>query len=178
MLRTWYQSRVLTLRLHAACSQTDSERPAKAAKESNTPRTQGGRPSAQWQRGRWFSGAKASCWPFGAQSAAKCLLSRSKPALVLQVCEDVRREVPTDEQLLNTMTIVYRRSNRLKDMSAAFAAASAARPQDEGLLRGVFTSYVRQAPDLPNSSFAGALIPTVMLRDAPRLNVCARTANV
>ena len=56
----------------------------------------------------------------------------------------MRREVPTDEQILNTMTIVYRRANRMKDMSAAFAAASAAHPRDEGLLRGVFVSYVRQ----------------------------------
>lgn len=46
------------------------------------------------------------------------------------------------------MTIVYRRANRMKDMSAAFAAASAAHPRDEGLLRGVFVSYVRQATTL------------------------------
>ncbi|KAL3145468.1 hypothetical protein ABBQ32_003295 [Trebouxia sp. C0010 RCD-2024] len=67
----------------------------------------------------------------------------------LQVCEAVRREVPTDEQILNIMSIVYRRANRMKDMSAAFAAASAAHPRDEGLLRGVFVSYVR------DSDFAG-----------------------
>ncbi|KAL3136699.1 hypothetical protein ABBQ38_005934 [Trebouxia sp. C0009 RCD-2024] len=47
------------------------------------------------------------------------------------------------------MSIVYRRANRMKDMSAAFAAASAAHPRDEGLLRGVFVSYVR------DSDFAG-----------------------
>ena len=57
----------------------------------------------------------------------------------------MRREVPTDEQVLNTMCIVYRRANRMKDLSAAFAAASTAHPQDKGLLRGVFVSYVRQA---------------------------------
>ena len=85
----------------------------------------------------------------------------------MQVCEDVRSEVPTDEQLLNTMTIVYRRANRLKDMSAAFAAASAARPQDEGLLRGVFTSYVRQAPESPSLFSSGSAVPTVILHDVP-----------
>ena len=71
------------------------------------------------------------------------LLSTKKLFTPLQVCEEVRHEVPTDEQLLNTMTIVYRRANRLNDMSAAFAAASAKQPQDEGLLRGVFVSYAR-----------------------------------
>ena len=63
-----------------------------------------------------------------------------------QVCEEVRQETPTDEQILNTMTIVYRRANCMDLMSAAFAAASAAHPKDEGLLRGVFISCVRQAP--------------------------------
>lgn len=61
----------------------------------------------------------------------------------LQLCEEVRREVPTDEQLLGTMTIFYRRANLLQNMSTAFAAACAAHPRDEGLLRGVFTCYVR-----------------------------------
>ena len=62
----------------------------------------------------------------------------------MQLCEQVRHEVPTDEQLLGTMTIFYRRANCLQNMSAAFAAACAAHPRDEGLLRGVFTCYVRQ----------------------------------
>ncbi|DBA84768.1 TPA: hypothetical protein ACH3X1_005807 [Trebouxia sp. C0004] len=61
----------------------------------------------------------------------------------LQLCEEVRREGPTDEQLLGTMTIFYRRANLLQNMSTAFAAACAAHPRDEGLLRGVFTCYVR-----------------------------------
>ena len=64
---------------------------------------------------------------------------------ITQLCEEVRREVPTDEQLLGTMTIFYRRANLLQNMSTAFAAACAAHPRDEGLLRGVFTCYVRQA---------------------------------
>lgn len=63
---------------------------------------------------------------------------------ITQLCEEVRREVPTDEQLLGTMTIFYRRANLLQNMSTAFAAACAAHPRDEGLLRGVFTCYVRQ----------------------------------
>ncbi|DBA69455.1 TPA: hypothetical protein ACH3X2_012800 [Trebouxia sp. C0005] len=61
----------------------------------------------------------------------------------LQLCEEVRREVPTDEQLLGTMTVFYRRANLLQNMSTAFAAACAAHPRDEGLLRGMFTCYVR-----------------------------------
>ena len=64
---------------------------------------------------------------------------------VTQVCEEVRHEVPADEQILSTMAIVYRRANRMQDLSAAFAAASSAHPRDEVLLKGVFTSYVRQA---------------------------------
>lgn len=63
----------------------------------------------------------------------------------MQLCEEVRREVPTDEQLLGTMTVFYRRANLLQNMSTAFAAACAAHPRDEGLLRGMFTCYVRQA---------------------------------
>lgn len=63
---------------------------------------------------------------------------------ITQLCEEVRREIPTDEQLLGTMTIFYRRANLLQNMSTAFAAACAAHPRDEGLLRGVFTCYVRQ----------------------------------
>ena len=63
---------------------------------------------------------------------------------ITQLCEEVRREVPTDEQLLGTMTIFYRRANLLQNMSTAFAAACAAHPRDEGLLRGVFTCYVRR----------------------------------
>ena len=71
----------------------------------------------------------------------------------------MRREVPTDEQILNTMSIVYRRANRMKDMSAAFAAASAAHPRDEGLLRGVFVSYVRQvSTSLPDLSCASTML--------------------
>ena len=62
----------------------------------------------------------------------------------VQICDEVRREAPTDEQILSTMTIVYRKANRMQDMSVAFAAASSAHPTDAGLLKGVFTCHARQ----------------------------------
>ena len=62
---------------------------------------------------------------------------------LLQVCEEVRQEVPTDEQILVTMTLVYRKANHMQALAEAYAAASAARPKDGSLLRGVFANHVR-----------------------------------
>ncbi len=83
------------------------------------------------------------------QSVAKQCL---KLTCTMQICDEVRNETPTDEQILSTMTMVYRRANRMQDMSAAYAAASAAHPRDELLLKGVFTSYARQ--DLRNANIS------------------------
>ena len=41
------------------------------------------------------------------------------------------------------MSVVYRRANQMPALAAAYAAASAARPRDASLLRGVFTNHVR-----------------------------------
>lgn len=51
--------------------------------------------------------------------------------------------MPTDEQILVTMTIVYRKANQMQALAEAYAAASAARPKDGSLLQGVFANHVR-----------------------------------
>lgn len=56
----------------------------------------------------------------------------------------MRQEVPTDEHILVTMTIVYRKANQMQALAEAYAAASAARPKDGSLLRGVFANHVRR----------------------------------
>lgn len=68
---------------------------------------------------------------------------RRREWLWLQLCEEIRGEVPTDEHVLHAMSLLYRSSDRLPDLTAAYVAASAAHPNDVGLLFGVFSSHVR-----------------------------------
>ena len=42
------------------------------------------------------------------------------------------------------MSLVYRKANRLEDITAAYTAASAACPTDAGLLISVFSGHVRR----------------------------------
>lgn len=122
----------------AARPEAHNQRHAEAAKKSDAACAESGGAAAQREgRGRPSGCTMLAC-------PMSCGARQQLEKMHVQVCEAVRREVPTDEQILNIMSIVYRRANRMKDMSAAFAAASAAHPRDEGLLRGVFVSYVRQ----------------------------------
>ena len=60
--------------------------------------------------------------------------------------------MPTDEQILITMTMVYRKANQMQFVAAAYAAASAACPKDGNLMRGVFANHVRHVYPILHTS--------------------------
>lgn len=61
----------------------------------------------------------------------------------MQLCDGVLAEQPTDEHLLNTLSIVYKHAGRRADVTAAYATAVARQPRSEALLEGLFACHVR-----------------------------------
>ena len=59
------------------------------------------------------------------------------------MCEEVLRETPCEEHVLNLLAMVYKPLGHRDRMTAAYAAASAAQPKDLRLLYGLFCAYVR-----------------------------------
>lgn len=51
--------------------------------------------------------------------------------------------MPTDEHVLHAMSLLYRNTDRLSDLTAAYVAASAALPADVSLLLGAFSCHVK-----------------------------------
>jgi hypothetical protein len=66
-------------------------------------------------------------------------------ACAFQLCDEVLSETPTDEHVLQTLALVLRQARRIKEITAAYVAASAAAPKDQGLLLGAFWGHVRHA---------------------------------
>lgn len=64
----------------------------------------------------------------------------------VQACADLQQEVPTDTQVLNLLAIVLKAAGQQKELAALYAAASAARPKNAELLRGLFAAHVACGP--------------------------------
>ena len=141
-------------RLHTACyasaagPEADQQRAAKAVKQPSPACLESHYSATNGQGQRGPTGTTTFCCCDSNHCACRLVAQKFLAyigAFPVKVCEDVRHETPTDETVLSTMAIVYRRASCLQHLSAAFAAASAACPWDEVLLRGVFASHVRQA---------------------------------
>ncbi len=61
----------------------------------------------------------------------------------MQLCDEVRKEVPTDEHVLHTLRLVYGRAGRTAEVTAMYQAAAAAATDNPALLEGVFAAHVR-----------------------------------
>lgn len=68
---------------------------------------------------------------------------RTPEALVL--CDEVRKEAPTEEHVLHTLRLVYFRAGRIPEVTALYQAAAAAAPHEPKLQEGVFAAHVREA---------------------------------
>lgn len=64
-----------------------------------------------------------------------------------QLCDDVRKDTPTDTHVLHTLRLVYAREGRHGEVTAMYQAAAAAAPGDAMLQEGVFASLVRYRAD-------------------------------
>lgn len=64
---------------------------------------------------------------------------------VLQVCNEVAEEVPTDERVLSTLQHLCRKLNKLSLIREVLEKATTADPRNVGLLRGLFGAYARSA---------------------------------
>jgi hypothetical protein len=62
-----------------------------------------------------------------------------------QVCDGVVAEAPTDEQVLNILSMVYKGSEQASKLIAAYEAAVKARPYDRHLLHVLLMANVRYA---------------------------------
>ncbi len=63
----------------------------------------------------------------------------------LQVCDEVVAEVPTDEQVLNILSMVYKGSEQVSKLITAYQAAVKARPNDRHLLQVLLMAHIRYA---------------------------------
>ena len=69
----------------------------------------------------------------------------------MQACADLQQEVPTDTQVLNLLAMVWKAAGQQKELTAMYAAASAAHPRNAELLRGLFAAHVACGPRAPSS---------------------------
>ena len=67
----------------------------------------------------------------------------SEPMLCLQLCDEVRKDVPTDPHVLHTLRLIYAREGRHGEVTAMYQAAAVAAPGDPALLEGLFAALVR-----------------------------------
>ena len=74
---------------------------------------------------------------------AVALERTGKMAEALKAAEDVIAGVPTDPNVLHTLTYVLRPAGRLGDLTAAYETAAAKDPGSRELLEGVFGCHVR-----------------------------------
>jgi Tfp pilus assembly protein PilF len=63
--------------------------------------------------------------------------------VVLQVCEGVVKEAPTDDQVLSILAMVYKSNQHLAQLTSAYEAALKARPNDARLLNVLLCMYTR-----------------------------------
>lgn len=105
------------------------------------------------KRSNDFESEWTSCVPVGdlnhvciPVSPISCLsaVERCKCA---QLCDDVRKDTPTDTHVLHTLRLVYAREGRHGEVTAMYQAAAAAAPGDATLQEGVFASLVRYRAD-------------------------------
>ena len=61
----------------------------------------------------------------------------------MQLCDELRKEAPTEEHVLHTVRLVYGRANRVAEVTAMYQAAAAAAPDRPELLEGVFAAHIR-----------------------------------
>ncbi|CAN0413673.1 unnamed protein product, partial [Scytosiphon promiscuus] len=61
----------------------------------------------------------------------------------LELCLDVQRAGPTDEDTLAAMSYNYRMMGRREQVAPLFEAAVASKPGDPSLLKELFMCYVR-----------------------------------
>ena len=64
----------------------------------------------------------------------------------LQACDGVAAEAPTDEQVLNILSMVYKGSEHVNKLIAAYEDAVKARPQDAHLLQTLLFTQTRYKP--------------------------------
>lgn len=64
----------------------------------------------------------------------------------MQVCSELRQEVPTESQVLNVLALVWKAAGQLKELTAVYAAAHEAHPKDPEFLLSLFAAYVAYAP--------------------------------
>ncbi|KAK9840809.1 hypothetical protein WJX81_006295 [Elliptochloris bilobata] len=65
-------------------------------------------------------------------------------AEALKACAELQQEVPTDNQVLNLLALVWKATGQQKELTATYAAASAAHPKETELLRGLFAAHVAE----------------------------------
>ena len=63
--------------------------------------------------------------------------------LILQTCDGVAAEAPTDEQVLNILSMVYKGSKHISKLIAAYEEAAKARPHDLHLLQTLLFTQTR-----------------------------------
>ena len=59
------------------------------------------------------------------------------------MCEEVLAEVPTDDHVLSTLSLVLRAAGRMPDLGAAYERAALKEPGNTDLLLGCFAGCVR-----------------------------------
>jgi Tfp pilus assembly protein PilF len=59
------------------------------------------------------------------------------------VCDQVLSEAPTDEQVLNILSMVYKSKVHQAKLTSAYEVAVKARPNDAGLLAVLLSMYTR-----------------------------------
>ena len=64
----------------------------------------------------------------------------------MQACDGVAAEAPTDEQVLNILSMVYKGSEHVGKLIAAYEKAVQARPQDPHLLQTLLFTQTRYLP--------------------------------
>ena len=63
--------------------------------------------------------------------------------LIMQVCDSIVAEAPTDEQVLNILGMVYKGGEQANKLIAAYEQAIKARPQDGHLLQVLLFAQTR-----------------------------------
>lgn len=59
------------------------------------------------------------------------------------MCDQVLSEAPTDEQVLNILSMVYKSKVHQAKLTSAYEVAVKARPNDAGLLAVLLSMYTR-----------------------------------
>ena len=86
------------------------------------------------------------------------------PLPFAQLCREVGREAPTDEQVYSLLAMVLKRANAVGELTEIRASACAKHPQDAALLRGLFYCYTRH----------GALPPALLWQLNNSWHTCER----